>query len=413
MPSEYRESEYLQSGVAFVFSGPSAGPVTIGNEGRDYVTRVLVRYPADPQRFSGRVFFEPFNTSAGEDMDPLWAQIDSMLVDNGDAWIGITERASSVEPLNTFDPERYGQLDIASNDLAWDMMRQLGRIVKDNDEQSPLPELHVERLYMGGYSQSGLDTATFAMAIHPTTGMADGAPVYDGYFPAAHSGSFTPLRSGAAGIPAFESAPMSPVDVPVVDVETQSDVEGFTADLGEVSFTSPGEASIRRDDSATPTDKYRLYEIPGAPHASTIEGCEGPASTFPTTYFLRAGIDHLIGWSERGETPPVAQRIELSTADLVSVSKVDDVGNAVGGVRSPFVDVPLVRYEAHSTPGPFCKLAGRETALPVEQLRRRYETPDGYLERFSKSLDATIAAGFLRARDRAALLAFAQSTAAW
>ena len=101
----------------------------------------------------------------------------------------------------------------------------------------------------------------------------------------------------------------------------------------------------------------------------------------------------------------------MATTGQVATSAVDSAGNAVGGLRSPELDLPLATYEAHSTPGAICELSGRETPLPAAQLTERYGSADAYMTRFTKSLDATIAKGFLRATDRQALLDMARKQA--
>jgi hypothetical protein len=188
---------------------------------------------------------------------------------------------------------------------------------------------------------------------------------------------------------------MTPVAVPVVDPETQSDVEGFSS-----GYTSVSGASVRRADSDTANDRYRLYELPGAPHAAKIPSCSGDGSTFPTFFFLEAALSNLFHWSENGVAPKPAERIVLAKEGTVSQAKLDDDGNALGGVRSPFVDVPLSRYAAHSTPGPVCALGGAETPLDAATLRARYRDAATYMQRFEQRLDATIGSGFLLRRDR-------------
>jgi Alpha/beta hydrolase domain len=94
----------------------------------------------------------------------------------------------------------------------------------------------------------------------------------------------------------------------------------------------------------------------------------------------------------------------LRVDDTVAEAAVDRFGNAVGGVPSPFLNKPIACYEAHSTPGPLCKLAGRETLLPYEELTGRYGDLNTYLAEFTTSLDDTIRAGFLLDGDRAGLL---------
>ena len=74
--------------------------------------------------------------------------------------------------------------------------------------------------------------------------MSDGSAVFDGYLPAAHAASMTPVQPGESALPSFEFVPMGPVDVPVVDIETQSDVEGFVAAIPpDFTYTNPGGAS--------------------------------------------------------------------------------------------------------------------------------------------------------------------------
>jgi len=395
--SDYTEAEYLVSGTASTYAGPATGPSTVVSSGHRYVTRVLARYPKS--RFSGRVVIEPFNTTYGVDRDALWLHVASLLQAQGDAWIGISERAWSAAELKRRDPQRYADVDIPCNDIAWDLLRAIGTLIKQGGESSPLQHLPVRHVYLGGYSQSGLDAATFAIAFGAQTRTTDGRPAYDGFFPASHAASLTPLAMGE-GLSLFEYAPMPPVGVPVIEVQPQSDVEGFSFE----QFVNPGSASTRRDDSDSAADRFRLYEMAGAPHAAKIAGCDGNGSSYPTSAFVRAALRHLFRWAEDNVAPPKAPRIALKIDDAVAEAAVDRFGNAIGGVPSPFLEVPVARYAAHSTPGPVCMLAGREELLPYDVLVDRYGDVQTYLAEFTLSLDATIQAGFLLDEDRDAIL---------
>ena len=76
----YVEKEFLVQGDASTYSGPVTGPVEIAQTNVPYSTRVLVRYPKDASKFSGRVVVEPFNTSNnGTDLDAV------LVVDGADA----------------------------------------------------------------------------------------------------------------------------------------------------------------------------------------------------------------------------------------------------------------------------------------------------------------------------------------
>ncbi|WP_253879492.1 alpha/beta hydrolase domain-containing protein, partial [Mycobacterium colombiense] len=127
-------------------------------------------------------------------------------------------------------------------------------------------------------------------------------------------------------------------------------------------------------------------------------------SSFPMSAFVRAALRNLFRWAEDGVAPPTAPRIALGVDEAVAEAAVDRFGNAIGGVPSPFLTVPIARYEAHSAPGPLCKLAGHEVPLPHKVLADRYGDVQTYLAEFTASLDDTIRAGFLLEDDRAALL---------
>jgi hypothetical protein len=396
----YEETEHLLSGSAQTYAGPVAGPVSVTSADNRYVTRILVRYPCSAEDFSGRVLVEPFNNSFGEDRDALWARVGGLLQAQGDAWIGITDRAMSAAALRNLNPVRYGEIDFPVNDLAWDALRDLGTLLKAGGPGSPLGQLAVHRVYLGGYSASAVDVATFVATFHAGARVAGGAPIYDGYFPAAHAASYAAVASGDVWQPPREHVRMPGVDVPVIEVQPQSDVEGFSAKVGSADFVNPGSAWVRQTDSNFRHGRYRLYELAGAPHVARLDGCDGSGSSFPTSAFMRAALLNLFRWVEEGTTPPRAARIGMQDVGPVSVARVDRYGNPLGGVRSAHLDVPLARYEAHSTPGPLCQLVGRETPLPAETLVARFRNAGQYLSEFTAALDVTVRTGYLLAADR-------------
>ena len=404
LAEHYVETEYLLSGSAQTYAGPVTGPVRIASDASHYVTRILVRHPTSPADFSGRVVVEPFNTSFGVDRDALWARVGSLLQAEGDAWVGVTTRAMGAAELRTLDSVRYAEVDFPINDLGWDTLRDLGSLIKAGGAGSPLERLNVRWIYLGGYSQSAVDVATFAIAFNASARLPDGSEIFDGYFPAAHAASCAAIASGAAWRPEMEYRPVRDIGVPVIEVQPHSDVEGFAAKIGSVTFVNPGSASIRRPDSDHKRDRYRLYELAGAPHAVFLDGCGSSASTFPTSAFVRAALRLLYRWAEEAIAPPRASRISVQSYGPISVARVDRYGNPLRGLRSPHLDVPLARYEAHSSPGPMCQLAGRETLLPIAELVARYGDVHRYLSEFTAALDAAIDAQFILPADRERIL---------
>ena len=415
LDSTYVEKEFLVKGAASTYDGPITGPIHVTATDVPYTTRVLVRYPKDPKKFSGRTVVEPFNTSNnGTDLDVVWDMTAPLLQQRGDAWIGVTERTSAGDALKQADPKRYADINVPTNDVAWDVLAQLGAAVKGGGTQSPLPGLKPKYLYMAGYSQSGVDTAGFAIGLAKHYGTSAGKPVYDGYFPAAHAASVTPLKAGTSVLPTFEYPVQTAVGVPVVNLEDQSGVEGFTAELpesaqallGQKDYTDVSSASVRRADSDKTGDQYRLYEVAGMPHAAGSGGtCTGPDSTFPDSAVTRGALSLLTRWVETGQKPPSAPRIKMTEIAKVSKTAVDENGNAVGGVRSPYLDDALVRYDVHAPGAITCQLVGHETALDTAALVKQYKNADTYMKQFTKGLDAMIKAGYIVPSDRAQLIA--------
>src|SRR5262249_33719322 len=159
------------------------------------------------------------------------SSIAPIVAERGDAWIGVTVRAGSVPVLKTFDPVRYADLDLAASGYGWDVLRDVGALLKSKDPNRPLADLDVKRGYLGGYSQSAVDAGTFASGFHDVTRQKSGKPVYDGYFIGARGANLSPLQSTGALIPSFEVARLRPLDVPVVDMEPQANAEGFAVEV--------------------------------------------------------------------------------------------------------------------------------------------------------------------------------------
>ncbi len=103
--------------------------------------------------------------------------------------------------------------------------------------------------------------------------------------------------------------------------------------------------------------------------------------------------------------PPLRPRIELEVAGEISVPKVDEFGNAIGGLRSPFVDLPLSTYKVHAESGGLFMLTGDEVPLSHDMVVGRYQTLGSYLRQFNDALDATIESGDLLSIDRDELFA--------
>jgi hypothetical protein len=112
----YVESEYLVSGLAGVYDWAETGARQAARPRPSpvpYTTRLLLRRPADPKRFSGRVIVELLSAAGGYDTAPLWGLSSEHFLRHGDAWAGLTVKPAAAEALRRFDPLRYTALNFA------------------------------------------------------------------------------------------------------------------------------------------------------------------------------------------------------------------------------------------------------------------------------------------------------------
>lgn len=111
-----------------------------------------------------------------------------------------------------------------------------------------------------------------------------------------------------------------------------------------------------------------------------------------------------------GTLPPQAPRLDRDPEG--STLHLDQHGNATGGIRSPWVEVPTAVLSGLGQTGEaFAMLFGRTEPLDDATLSTLY--PRGrseYLEKFEPSLDTTIAAGVILAEDRVEILELAAAS---
>ena len=290
------------------------------------------------------------------------------------------------------------------NDFGWDALRDLGALIKSGSRHSPLEQSDVHRVYLGGYSQSAVDVATFAMAFNAMARLPDGSPIYDGYFPAAHAASFAAIASGNAWRPPMEHPAMRDIDVPVIEVQPQSDVEGFAAQIDSVMFVNPGSASVRRADSDFKRDRYRLYELAGAPHAARLDGCEGQDRAFRRRHSCGRRCD----CCSSGPRTRCRRRGHRGSACKLT-GRFRWRASTDTETRSAECDHPISTFRwrgmrrIHAR-GRCANSRVARRRCPSQTLVARYRDATRYLTEFTAALDATIRARYLLPADREPIL---------
>jgi len=435
----YVEEEFLLRGTATRFA--LIGERTSDGKWRakpdrlaPFVTRLLVRRPENPARFSGTVLVEWNNVSGGIDASPDWTLLHRHLVRRGHVWVGVTAQKVGVDGgglveglhLKKISPERYGVLVHPGDAWSFDIFSQAATALRAADS-SPLGALSPARLIAIGESQSAMYLVTYINAIDPIVRVFDGFFVHGrGAAGAALDGAAL-IRSGNLADRVRQSAAERIRDdarVPVLVFQSETDV------------LSLGGGRPNQPDSA----HLRLWEVAGSAHAETYLIIAGPqddgsltSERFaellqPTTHLLigetespinagpqqhyvgHAAVEALDRWIRSGSTAPIAPRLAIA-ADGAGF-KLDEHGNAIGGVRTPWVDVPTAILSGlGQSGGVFGFLFG--TTKPFETAKLAELYPGGkndYLARFQQSLDDTIAKRFVLADDREEITALAAAS---
>jgi hypothetical protein len=437
----YTEAEYFVSGKANVYEYGTNGGLRILASGAPYTTRILVRRPSGPRRFSGNVIVELLNPSDKFDADLIWELTRNYELANGDAYVGITSKPIAAGFLKRFSPDRYAALSWANpvpldqtckdpgpsllpghsspkteDGLIWDIVTQVGALLKSSSPQNPLANLSVHYLYQAAYSQTGAYVGTYVSEFQAFVRLRNGKPVYDGFLIGAAAGVSSinqcaqPLERGHARTVVRSSAPL-------IRIMTLTDFYRFGP------FPTYLE---RRPDSDAPEDRYRLYEVAGAAHVVTLLNrlapsdkdvssgglprqriaCKETESDFPTQHIFDGALANLERWVRDGKPAPHANRIAMSKPGDPSASPiVDQFGNVKGGVRTPYVDVPTATYFGTSTAAgvdstpPTCPIMGHVVPFDRGRLVRLYPTHADYTRRVDSDVDRLVSEGWITSGD--------------
>jgi hypothetical protein len=403
--ANYVAEEYLVSGKADVYEAVAmadAGNMLTRNNvndmaqrdfalktvkaGQPYTTRILVYRPADPKRFSGNVIVETLHPSGGG-RSVVWDMLNSYFIGHGDAYIGV-QHPSTFAGLKTASPGRYDDLSMVDNTQLWSSIAQVGKIVKGAMSQSPLKGYAVKRLYLTGYSFTGVATTTFANWHHASAVLENGRPIFDGYVSNANS------------------MYNRPIDAPVMRMNTQSDFDSF------------GGIDNRRDDSDAKNGGYRLYEVSGAAHVTrpvppapgakrpqpppggvasanqprfSPEACTNAfpigsqANTFPLHLMVAAMFENMYRWVDNGTAPPRAPRIETNSDGS---TRKDADGNAKGGLRMPLLVAPIATYDVGH--GDDCFLFGYQQPYSADKKKSLYGSQDAYVDAVKRAAERQV-----------------------
>src|SRR5215467_2960745 len=364
----YVAKEYFVSGTA---------------NGKPYTTRIVVREPKDLKKFSGIVVSEIMHSSGNSWM---FFNTHTYVMSQGHIHVEIaSQKAPTENSIVKANPDRYKTINIPDAAQVNDITAQIGALIKSTAPGSPFAGLKVRHSFLMGTSQSSGALVQYLRA-HAVERMPDGSAIFDGVFPTSVVGNNV----------------IPQIDVPLIQMNTQTEVNS-TAAMGN---------KYRRPDSDEKGHEYRLYEVAGMPHNDSRENptytpnpCDKPVTRFPVGAMMAMGLDHLIQWVDKGKVPPRADRVVVENGAIV----MDQFGNAKGGVRTPYVDVPVAQYgvpnvatgtraavtiNGQQAASFYCGIAGFEIPMKQADLSGRYKSGREYQKQVNQHLKELIRAGW-------------------
>jgi hypothetical protein len=361
---KYEAKEYFISGTA---------------QGQPYKTRIVVRKPISNSKFSGLVLIEPMHPSGSAHMFEM-TSIYTMM--SGHAAVEL-QPAGGLNIVTGANAERYKDFAAANNQTN-EIIAQVGALVKSKDKNSPFAGQTVRKIVLGGTSATAATLNAYLPA-HMIYRTPDMQRIYDGFMP-----------TSAANV-------NTKVDVPTLLVPTMREVQ--TAQI------------TTRADSDAAGDQFRVYEFPGMGHVDSRDNvrlhpnpCTNGLSTFPMQAYMSIGLKYLYDWVDKGVAPPKAERV-VKDGNAVSL---DENGNWKGGIRNPYVDVPVAKYAAPNTgattlpanPSDYVKANGQRGAQQMcdlstyqvdftkDQLSKLYGDKKAFKSKFEKRLKELEKAGW-------------------
>jgi hypothetical protein len=438
----YSTEEFFVSGTATSYkllehATPTGNWNAVPAESEPYKTRIVVVRPTDPSKFNSTVVVEWLNVTAGTDASPDWNMTHREILRSGYAYVAVSAQKVGIDgapaggmvmgtALKKQNPERYGSLNHPGDAYSYDIYSQAGMLIRAKGTASTLlGRLEPKRVLSIGESQSAAFLTTYINAVDPI------AKVYDGFLVHSRFGGAASLQSAAMA--GGQDQPRTiqfrrDLRVPLIAVETETDV---------LDGRMPGYRGARQGDH----ERLRVWEVPGTAHADNYSFVAGmmdsgsipieklaaawapmseilgmklakPINNAPQHhYVVQNALVALDRWVAGEKVPPKAapMKTKAGEGDAPATFVLDAKGLTEGGVRTPWVDVPISRLSGSGNSGsPLAFLAGSSEPFDAATLDRFY--PGGkkeYLKKFEASLDLAIKSGFILPADRKEILELA------
>ena len=444
------EEEYLVSGDARVYqSVPKSDYVAKVINQSHYTTRAIVRRPRDMRTWSGNVLVEYMNVSDGLDLQIVWSKLHDQIFSDRDVYIAFTGKGNVIPVLQRFDPDRYGDLEMPNpvppdqqacgtlpddpgydpghapsklyeNGLIYDMWSGIGLLLKSGSSPLGRP---ARRLYATGQSQSANALVNYYSWFGGTRTTVGREPVYDGVFAETPTDrTLLPVR-----LSIMVHGALNQCSPPLPEEDPQLAVPDRGTPFFSVNSQWDAWKSVQ-----PPSRHFRNWQVAGANHVDRQQydhiypipgdvaksGAAGPDALpwqvgiplelySPAGWFCddtnrpEVGLPQaqqmawywLKRWATQGKQPPVAPYLTRSAPGGPLV--LDSDGNALGGLRMPYIQTPIAKY----TGVLWGDCAEAQVPFTPERLAQLYPTHEAYVQQVAAAARDLVRGGFLHPDD--------------
>lgn len=410
----YEEREYFFEGTASTFPPSNEPP-------KAYRSRMIVWTPTDPTRFNGTTVVEWAHVSVGGFELTYDIKVQSpMLEAQGYAFVLVSAQPTGIcsestngcgeNSLRSVDPERYGSLNHPGDDYSFDVFNQALQAIKYPTGTAPLGELAAQFIIVEGFQMQrdrdtpvgdpNRDTPPFGVAGPLNAYLANGAAdvrLADAFLIDSAAPLVEPAQYVAPTLHHLDESAVRRTPVPngpnhiTWEIVGLPHLDAYAGDQVEVPRPgAPIPLLNRQEEEALRVPFEDFGQAPG----TVRKQCSTP---YTRQYTLTAALVALREWLETGVRAPEPPFIErpgpVPTSGETSLSRDQD-GNAIGGLRSPIIEVPVASYN-----GEDCLFTGTMAPFPPARLAELYPTHQSYVEQLQIATDYAVDSRFLLCHD--------------
>ena len=366
---DYSEQEFFYSGDATDLSSGLSAP---------YESRMFVRLPRNPKKFSGVVIVEWLNVTGQSDLETAWPVEGQYLMRHGIGYVGVSAQEAGIccgpTTLKGWDPRRYAALYHPEDNFSYDIYSQAIKALRDpahNGTTSlyptppdPMRGMKIKKLVATGASQSALELTNFV----------------NGGYNRKQIDLYVITRGGG---------PFDDFSTPIFQLNEEN---SFADQPDNPHYVVWQEAGTAHAPAAwwgyISKEQQCDQQVPGSADAINTACSVNHGSVDYSSRALSAAASRFL---LSGRLPSAAPRVQSDGSGGVAR---DANGLALGGLRQPFIAVPV---GFNTSDG--CPLYGTYTAWSAAKIKSLYPTHDDYLKKLKAYTKTAVRSGWLLPED--------------